>query len=109
MQKDVIGEILQVEDNASAIIENADKESRRIVQEAQGEAAAMIRKAAEDARNEGNALVDEAEKVYEAHLAEYEDQQSALQVKKVVIDPALLKSAADRIVSTICRTELFGE
>ena len=109
MQKDVISEILQVEDNASAILDNADKESRRIIQEAQGEAAAMIRKATEDARNEGNALIDEAEKVYQAHLTKYEEEQNALATKKVVIDPTLLKESAEKIVSLICRTEFFGE
>lgn len=108
MKSDVIGEILQVEDTAQKIIEDGGNESRAIIQEAQGEAARMIREAGEKARAEGNALVDEAEKQYQLHLSEYEERQQQLNNGKASLDPAVVKEAAGRIISTITKTEIFG-
>ena len=109
MQNDVISQILEIEDSADRILSDADKERSRIIQNAQAESARIVKDATEKAKAEGLRLTEEAEKVYQAHMAEYEETQNRMKESSFSIDEAVLNDVADRIIASICRTEIFGE
>ena len=108
MQSEVIDDILSVEDEAAKIIADAEKKARDMVSEAHERASGIIAEEVGKVRESGKAAVASAEELLSKHLEEYEEERKRIESSENTVDPAVLESAASRIVERICRTDSFG-
>ena len=109
MQSEVIDDILSVEDQAAAIITDAENKAKEMVSQAHEKAAKIIAEKVDAVRAQGKADVESAEAILQQHLAEYEEERERIESTDNSVDPGVLERAASRIVDRICRTEYFGE
>ena len=97
MHSDIIDEILEVEDNAVAIVDNAEKQARDIIFKAQSEKRDMMIKAIEKQRVENDRLFSDAEGLLKERLANYEEERTDIMNGKNRIAEEALESSVERI------------
>lgn len=101
MHSDIIDEILEVEENADAIIENAEKQARDIIFKAQGEKRDMVARAVEKQRAENDRLFGDAERLLRENLDSYEEERSRKNGNDADVDESVIENAASRITDIL--------
>lgn len=102
---DVVQRLLQVEEEAKSIIEQARQEATKLVDDARQEARCTVEQSRRAARAEAEEIVRarEQEARDERQRALDEAGRSAVNIESV--DPDRLKRAVDRVVQVIARRE----
>ena len=101
MHSDIIDEILEVEDNAVAIVDNAEKQARDIVYKAQNEKRDMMLDAVEKQRAENDRLFAEADALLKERLASYEEDLQDVMHGRNRIPEEVLEGSVSRIVDLL--------
>lgn len=101
MHSDIIDDILEVEDNAVAIVDNAEKQARDIVYKAQNEKREMMVKAIEKQRAENDRLFSEADALLKERLAAYEEDMQDIMHGKNKVSEEVLDVSVNRIVDLL--------
>ena len=101
MHSDIIDDILEVEDNAVAIVDNAEKQAREIVYKAQSERKDMMLKAVERQRAENDRLFTEADALLKERLAAYEEERQDIKLGKNRVSDEVLDGSVSRIVDLL--------
>lgn len=101
MHSGIIDEILEVEDNAFSIVDNAEKEAREIIFKAQEDKRNYVQSRLEAKRRENDAAIEEAESLLKEHLAIYEEKKEEIEKSAASVDPDVLEHASARIVEVL--------
>ncbi len=110
MHSDIIDNILEVEDAAVKIVEDAEKQARDIVFNAQSEKKDYIQKEIEKVRARGDEEIDGGKKILDEHLKEYEQQRLEIEKNASVADSGVIARSAERVVRRILEIgDLYGQ
>ena len=103
MQSEVIDEILNVEDEAEKIIEDAKSEASELVNSAHDKAAKIISDALESAKERSRTEIAAAEEILQKELSEYEEERARLDESERKIDDDAKDRAVSRVVDCIVK------
>ena len=101
MQSEVIDDILNIEAEAEKIVSDAEKQAQDMILDAQATARKKIQTQVEQARKEGSEALDAANKLLEAHLAEYEEERIRIEKEGAKLDQEALSRMVKRAVERI--------
>jgi vacuolar-type H+-ATPase subunit H len=104
MRSDIINEVLTVEDSAQKIINDANAASREMIIQTQAKANTIVRDSLKSIRDENKIELSKSEEEAAKLLEETETTfDSAIEMNDKRLD-----EIADRIVSLVSKTNLFG-
>lgn len=101
MAREILDEIRAVEGESEQILEQARDEARRIVQEARQKSTELIRKAEEQARIEGQAIIARAEEEARQAAAEFSAHLAGERSAETGAARGRIESAAKFIVDKV--------
>lgn len=101
MQSSIIDDILSVEDRASAIVDDAEKEARNIIFEAEAKAKELVKTEVDRVKAESEVLIKDEQKLLDENLRSYEEKKAELENSQVRIDEESLERASERIVQLL--------
>lgn len=105
MRSEIINEVLTVEDKAQKIINDANAVSREMLVDAQSKANALVRDSLKTIRDIHKIELSKAEEEAARLLEETESNLDST----IELNDKRLDEIADRIVSLVSKTKLFGE
>lgn len=105
MRSEIINEVLTVEDKAQKIINDANAVSREMLVDAQSKANALVRDSLKTIRDLHKIELAKAEEEAARLLEETESNLDST----IELNDKRLDEIADRIVSLVSKTNLFGE
>ncbi|AEV28580.1 hypothetical protein SpiGrapes_0744 [Sphaerochaeta pleomorpha str. Grapes] len=105
MRSEIINEVLTVEDRAQKIINDANTISREMLIEAQSKANALVKDSLKTVRDLHKIELSKAEEEAARLLEETESNLDS----SIELNDKRLDDIADRIVSLVSKTNLFGE
>ena len=106
MQSAIIDEILKVEDEAAAIIDDAEKKARDMLFDAQSRAKDLVSSSVDKVKAESEALIKSEEELLEADLKAYEERKAELENSEIKVDKARLDRAVERIMEVLLTAEV---
>lgn len=101
MQSSIIDDILSVEDRASAIVDDAEKEARNIIFEAEAKAKELVKTEVDRVKAESEVLIKNEQELLDENLRSYEEKKAELENSQVRIDEESLERASERIVQLL--------
>ena len=110
MHSDIIDNILEVEDSAVKIVEDAEKMARDIVFNAQTEKKEYIQKEIDRVRALGEEEIDAQKKLLDEHLEDYERQRLEIEKDPSVTDKEVVKRSSERVIQRILEIgDIYGQ
>ena len=101
MQSGVIDEILDVEDQAEKIIDDARQEAKKIVDDAHEKAAKLVSSSIEAVKERSRAEVQSAQAQLEAELSDYEEEKRRMESAGDSMDEDAKERAVSRVIDRI--------
>ncbi|MGD1818053.1 MAG: hypothetical protein ACPKNR_13580 [Pleomorphochaeta sp.] len=105
MQSDIISEIIEVEDNATKIVEQARQKSTKIIAEAEMKVKEDLKKAVKERRLINNQKIEELKTKNALELESFEDDLKS----SINIDYDCIDKISDDIASKICNSTVFDK
>lgn len=110
MHSDIIDNILEVEDSAVKIVEDAEKQARDIVFYAQTEKKDYIQKEIDRVRSLGEEEIDAQKKLLDEHLEDYERQRLEIEKDPSVTDKDVVERSSERVIKRILEVgDIYGQ
>ena len=101
MKSGVIDEILDVEDEAERIVEDAQKTAKEIVDDAHEKAAKLVSSSIEAVKERSRAEVQSAQAQLEAELSDYEEEKRRMESTGDSMDEDAKERAVSRVIDRI--------
>lgn len=105
MQSDIISEIIEVEDNASKLVEEARQKANRLIAQAEIDSNAKLKEAIKERRTTNH---NKLEKLIEKNKKEISEFESSLK-DTIIVDKKNIEKIAFTIAEKICNSSVFDK
>ncbi len=105
MQSDIISEIIEVEDNATKVVEVARQKANHLIADAEGETNQKNKAALKERRLLNNKKIEAIVKNNKAEIKEYEESLK----KNTQVDKTNIDKIAATLATKICNSSVFDK
>ena len=105
MQNDIISEILEVEDNATKLVDEARQKANRMIANAELESAKQLKSAIKERRLSNHEKLEEIRKKNKAEIKTFEESVK----DKSVVDTKCIEKLSASLAKKICNSSVFDK
>ncbi len=105
MQSDIISEIIEVEDNASKLVEEARQKANRLIAQSEIDSNVKLKEAIKERRTTNHTKL---EKLIEDNKKEISEFENSLK-DTIIVDKKNIEKIASTIAEKICNSSVFDK